>query len=263
MFRGNYNFFDYKYDIIGYNGQDFGSFPQYLYLIIAFIIMFVLLYLLRNLSKDKVHKIIKYVSIFLILFYLVKTTWESIHDIKRFGSFNTGLLPFDTCSLIMLAGLLSSFSKGKIKDYADSWLVTGGIIGGIATMFVLNAFKYYPFLSFGALYSMLWHFLMAFLGILLIVTNYVDMNYKVVIKGFLFHLLFSLIIIPIDFLYNFDFMMYLNLGGIPFFEGIASYFTSNNLQFFNPLLMLILYFIMFHIPYFINKLCRKCCVKHR
>ena len=261
MFKGEYNFFDYKYDIVGYDGQDFGSFPQYLYLIISFILMIVLLILLRKSSRDKVYKIVKYISIFLIIFYIGKTTWESVHDIKRFGSFNTGLLPFDTCSLIMLAGLFSSFSKNKIKDYADSWLVTGGIIGGIATMFVLNAFKYYPFLSFGALYSMLWHFLMVFLGILLIVTNYVEMNYKVVIRGFLFHALFSLLIIPIDFIYNFDFMMYLNLGGIPFFEGIASYFTSNNLQFLNPFLMLLLYFLAFHIPYLIWKLCKKVFVK--
>ena len=257
MFRGNYHFFDYKYNIVGYTGQDFLAFPQYLYLVISFVIMIILLVRLRKISMEKVHKIIKYISVFLVIFYISKTTWESIYDIEKFGSFNTGLLPFDTCSLIMIAGLISSFSKGKLKKYTDSWLVTGGIIGGLATMFVLNAFKYYPFLSFGAFYSMIWHFLMVFMGLLLIVTGYVNMDYKTVIRGFLFHLVFSLIIIPIDFIFNFDFMMYLNLGGIPFFEGIATYLTSVNLQILNPLLMLSLYFFAFHIPFIIWKICNK------
>lgn len=257
MFRGEYNFFDYKYNIIGYNGQDFGNFPQYLYLIISFILMIIILFSLRNLRKEKVHNILKITSIFLVLFYIIKTTWESIYDIKLSGSFNTGLLPFDTCSLIMIAGLISSYSKGKIKEYSDSWLVTGGIIGGFATMIVLNAFKYYPFLSFGAFYSMIWHFLMVFIGLLLIITKYIDMNYKVVIKGFIFQFMFSLIIIPIDFIFNMDFMMYKNLGGIPLFENIATYLTSIGLSILNPLLMLTLYFIVFHIPYLIYMMCKR------
>ena len=37
MFRGSYNFFDYKYNIVGYTGQDFGGPAQWLYLAISFI----------------------------------------------------------------------------------------------------------------------------------------------------------------------------------------------------------------------------------
>ena len=92
MFRGNYNFFDYKYNIIGYTGQDYGGSAQYVYLIVSIILMTILLISLRKLSKEKVNKIIKIVSIFLIIIYIVKTTWESIYDIKLSGSFNTGLL---------------------------------------------------------------------------------------------------------------------------------------------------------------------------
>lgn len=258
MFRGNYNFFDYKYNIPGYTGQDYGGLAQYIYLIISVIIMITLLVILRKSSKEKVHNIIRVTSIFLTILYIVKTTWESIYDIKLTGSFNTGLLPLDTCSIIMLAGLISGFGKGKIKKLADSWLCTGGIVGGFATMIFLHAFKYYPFLSFGAFYSMIWHFLMVFIGLLLIVTNYVETKYTTILYGYLFHLLVSLIVIPIDFIYEFDFMMYLNLGGIPIFEDIAGYLTSINLQILNPIMMLILYYIVFNIvfivPIIINKI---------
>jgi len=257
MFNNNYNFFDYKYNILGYNGQHFGSIYQYIYLGISVILLILLLTKLRNLSKEKVLKIIQIISIFLILFYVGKTIWESIYDIKLSGHFNTGLLPFDTCSMVMLAGILSSFSKGRIRDISACWLATGCIIGGSANMLFLNAFKYYPFISFGAFYSMIWHFLMVFLGLLLIVTNYVDMKYITIIKGYIFHLAISFLIIPIDFIYNFDFMLYKDLGGIPFFENIASYLTSINLGFLNPLMMLILYFLAFNIVFLIPMGIRK------
>ena len=249
MYTGNYNFFDYKYNIIGYNGQDYGGFAQYFYMIISIILLIILLISLKKISKEKVLKIIKVISIFLISFYIIKTTWESIHDIKYNGSFNLYLLPFDSCSIIMLAGIISGFSKGKIKEYSDSWIATGSIVGGISTMLYLNAFKYYPFLSFGAFYSMIWHFLMVFLGLLLIVTNYVPIKYNTVIKGFIFHFVISIFIIMIDFIFNFDFMMYKSLGGIPIFEDIATKFTSNGLEFLNPIMMLLLYFLAFNIVF--------------
>lgn len=257
MFQGDYNFFDYKYNIDGYTGQDYGSIAQYLYLIISVILLIVLLIKFRNYSKKKVLKVIRIVGIFLIMFYITKTTWESIYDIRLTGSFNYGLLPLDACSIIMLAGIISGFCKGKIKEYSDSWIVTGSIVGGIGNMLYLNAFKYYPFISFGAFYSMFWHLLMVFIGLLLIVTNYVEMNYKIVIKGFIFHVMISLVVIPIDYIFNFDFMMYKDLGSIPIFEGIATNLTNSGLGFLNPILMLILYFIAFNIVYILALLIKK------
>ncbi len=258
MFKGDYSFFDYKYNIIGYNGQDYGRFAQYLYLAISAVLLIILLSCLRKLPKEKVLSIIRVTSIFLLIFYIGKTTWETIYDIKYSGSFNTGLLPLDSCSIIMLAGILSSFTKGKIKTYSDAWLATGSIVGGISTMLYLNAFKYYPFLSFGAFYSMIWHFLMTFLGLLLIVTKYVPINYQTVIKGFVFHLIASLIVIPIDYIFDFDFMMYKYLGSIPIFEDVATKLIQKGLGILNPILMLFLYFLAFNIvfliPIGVNKL---------
>ena len=257
MFRGNYNFFDYKYNIVGYTGQDFGSIAQKLYLIISIVLLISLLIILRKLSKEKVLTIIRIVSIFLVLFYIAKTTWESIYDIRLTGSFNYGLLPMDTCSIVMYAGLISGFCKGKIKEYSDAWLSTACILGGFANMLFLNALKYYPFLSFGATYSMVWHFLMVFLGLLLIVTNYVPKKYTTILKGFLFHLIISIIVIPIDFIKDWDFMLYKNLGGVPIFEDIATKLSLNNLGFLNPLIMVLLYFISFNIIFLIPMGIRK------
>ena len=261
MFHGGYGFFDYKYNIAGYAGQDFGGFAQKLFLILSLIMTVITLVLLRKSSKEKTHKIIKFISLFLVLFYIIKTVWESYYDIKYTGSFNYGLLPLDTCSIVMYAGLISSFCKGNIHKYSDAWLVTGGIVGGIANMVIMNAFKYYPFLSFGAFYSMIWHLLMVILGLIMLSSNYVNASFDVLKKGFIFHFAFSIFVIIFDFVYKYDFMLYRELGGIPIFESIASKLTDANLQFLNPIMMLLLYIVAFSIvlaPFYIkNKLSSK------
>ena len=247
MFTGNYNFFDYKANIAGYTGQDYGGFAQYLYLAISVVLLTALLVALRKTPKARVRRIIGFLGIFLTLFYIGKTTWESVYDIKLTGAFNTYILPFDTCSLIMPAGLIAGFGKGKPQKICECWIATGGIVGGFATMLFLNAFLYYPFLSFGATYSMVWHFLMVFMGLLVLVCSRPPLRFSVVTRGFLFHLIASAIVIPIDFIFGFDFMLYRDLGSVPFFEGIASGFTEKGMRFLNPPMMLILYFVSFTI----------------
>lgn len=245
MFFGDYSFFDYKLNITGYTGQDYGGFAQYLYLALSVLLLLLLFFFFRNASEKKVRRLVGMLGIFLIFFYIAKTTWESYYDVTLQGAFNTYLLPFDTCSIIMPAAVLAGFGKGRIREMAASWCMTGGILGGVANMLFLNAFKYYPFFSFGAFYSMTWHFLMVFIGLLLIMTDHARPSFSTVKNGFLLHVLASLIVIPIDFIFDFDFMLYRELGGVPFFENVAAEFTARHLSFLNPVLMMILYFLGF------------------
>ncbi len=249
IFTGDYDFFDYKGNIEWYNGQDYGGFAQYLYLMISAVLLTVLLVSLRKTSRERVRRIIGYLGIFLVVFYLGKTAWESYYDIRQAGGFNKYLLPFDTCSLIMPAAVLTGFGNGRVQRMAKCWIATGGVVGGFATMLFLNAFKYYPFLSFGATYSMVWHFLMVFMGLLVLVSERPPVRFPLVVLGYLFHLIASAIVIPIDFIFGFDFMMYRDLGGVPFFEGIAGRMTDAGVGFLNPALMLVLYFAAFCIVF--------------
>lgn len=251
MFTGDYGYFDYKGNITGYTGQDYGGFAQYLYLAISLVALIGLLIALRKVPKEKVMKLIGFLGIFLTVFYIGKTAWESYYDVKVTGEFNTGLLPFDTCSLIMPAGIMAGFGKGKIQRIAESWIATGGIIGGFATMLFLNAFFYYPFLSFGATYSMIWHFLMVFMGLLVLVSSRPPIRFSIVTEAFIFHLIASVIVIPVDFVYDFDFMLYRYLGHVPFFEGVATRLREAGFEFVNPVIMLILYFVFFAVVWLI------------
>ncbi len=245
MFTGDYGFFDYKYNIPGYSGQDYGGPAQYVYLGVSAVLLVLLLFALRRSSGQRVRRTLGWLGVFLTLFYIGKTAWESYYDITLSGAFNTWLLPFDACSFIMPAGILAGFSKGRVQRAAESWVATGGVVGGIANMLFLRALYYYPFFSFGAMYSMIWHFLMVFMGVLVLVTRRPPLRFSLVLSGFAFHLAASVIVIPIDFIFGFDFMLYRELGGVPFFEGVASSLTERGMGFLNPVLMLALYFAAF------------------
>ena len=247
MFAGNYHFFDYKGNIEGYSGQDFGfgGTAQNTYLLVSAVLIVGLLIALRKTRKETVRRIIGCLGVFLTLFYIAKTSWETYYDVRFFGEFNKGLLPFDTCSIIMPAGILAGFAKGKLQRMAECWVATGGIVGGLANMLFLNGLKYYPFFSFGAFYSMIWHLLMVFMGLLILATERDRIRFTMVTDGYLLHLIVSAFVIPFDFIRDFDFMLYKELGGVPFFENIAAGFTERGLSFLNPLMMLALYFIAF------------------
>ena len=245
LFTGDYHFFDYKYDIAGYTGQDAGGAAQMLFPAVSLALLVLLLTLLRKTPEEKARRIVGCLGIFLTVLYIAKTAWESCYDIARSGAFNTGLLPLDLCSMIMPAGILAGFGRGRIRQMAAAWVSTGGILGGLATMVQLNALRYYPMLSFGAFYSMLWHFLMVFMGALLCVTASRRPDMDTVLQGYRFHLLFSALVIPMDYLFGFDFMFYREMGGLPFLSELEAVLAQHRLALLTPVLMLAVYFAMY------------------
>ena len=72
MFTGDYNYFDYKYNIPGYTGQDYGGFAQYFYLALSLVLLTVLLIALRKTPKESARRIIGFLGIFLTVFYIGK-----------------------------------------------------------------------------------------------------------------------------------------------------------------------------------------------
>jgi len=242
MFDGKYGFFDWKYSIAGYSGQDYDGMGRYIFLIASLVLLPLLAVIFRKAKHEKIRVYLAVVGIFLTALYIAKTVWESYFDITIGGGFNFSILPFDTCSLIMPAAIIAGFAKGKVKQAADAWLATGGIVGGISNLLFLQALKYYPFWTFGAFYSMIWHFLMVFTGVLMIVTNYVKLDFKTVLYAFIFHMAFSVVVIPIDYIRDVDFMLYRYAGGAPLIEKLGETMAAQNMHWVTTIVMIIAYF---------------------
>lgn len=127
-----------------------------------------------NKTKEEVEKIIKRCTIVMWILEVIMITFKiSTGDAKNLNNY----VPLYYCSLLLYAGFLSSFAKGKLKRVGDVFLATGGIIGGIVFMILpTTSLPAYPMLHIVSLHSFLYHGTMVYLGVLINITHYIELN---------------------------------------------------------------------------------------
>ena len=69
--------------------------------------------------------------------------------------------------------------------------------------------------------------------------------------------------IAVDYLFGFDFMLYRELGGVPFFESVGAGLIRAGLGLLNPLLMLALYLAAFRVAELLAEGARRLCCGKR
>ncbi len=127
-----------------------------------------------NKNKKQVHKIIKYVTIIACILEVIKIIYSISQN--SFKAVNT-YLPLYYCSILLYAGLLSSFAKGTLKRIGDVSLATGSIIGGIVFMiYPSTSLPMYPAFHIFSIHSFLFHGAMVYLGILINATGYINLK---------------------------------------------------------------------------------------
>ena len=120
-----------------------------------------------NKTKDEVTQIIRKCTIIMIAFKLCTG------DVRNLNNY----VPLYYCSLLLYAGLLSSFGKGKLKRIGDVFLATGGIIGGLVFIILpTTSLPSYPMLHMVSLHSFFFHGTMIYLGLLIDITHYIELN---------------------------------------------------------------------------------------
>lgn len=127
-----------------------------------------------NKSKEEVYKIIKHTTIMLIFLEIIRIVFcLKYNDIKDVNTY----LPLYYCSLLLYAGILSSFCREKLKRMGDVFLATGSIIGGVVfIIFPTTSLLSYPAMHFISIHSFLFHGIMVYLGILINKTKYINLQ---------------------------------------------------------------------------------------
>lgn len=130
-------------------------------------------------NEEEIHKIIKSLTVTMIILEILRICLalrdNSLTAVNKY-------LPLYYCSLLLYAGIFSSFAKGKLKRIGDVFLATGGIIGGIVfTIMPTTSLPTYPMLHFVSLHSFLFHGIMIYLGLLINITGYIKLNKKDII----------------------------------------------------------------------------------
>ena len=130
----------------------------------------------KNKSKDDVSRIIKNMTIIIWILEVFRIGFNlyigEIHNVNSY-------MPLYYCSLLLYAGAMSSFGKGKIKRAGDVFLATGGIIGGIIFIILpTTSLPSYPMLHFLSIHSFFFHGTMVYLGLLINITHYIKLEWK-------------------------------------------------------------------------------------
>lgn len=238
-----YGFFDYKYNIVGYAGQHYDGKERYYFMAFCLVAIPLLVALLRKTDHSTMTSFFRTLAVVMLILQVTKMTWESYWDITTGRGFNfEGLLPLDTCSLFLYTLPFAGFGKGKVKRCAVAWLATLGFVGGVSNILFLRALKWYPVFTFGATFSMFYHFMMVFVAVWIVASRYLEFTGKDIIFAFIPHVLFSVPVIALDYIFNWDYMLYRSAGGVPVIEGVAERLRDSGAQWVTTLIMLGAYF---------------------
>ena len=125
-------------------------------------------------TKDEVTQIIRKCTIIMWILEIIMIAFKlCTGDVRNLNNY----VPLYYCSLLLYAGLLSSLGKGKLKRIGDVFLATGGIIGGLVFIILpTTSLPSYPMLHMVSLHSFFFHGTMIYLGLLIDITHYIELN---------------------------------------------------------------------------------------
>ena len=258
-----YRFFDYK-DFIEYHGEDYFGVVHTIFMILATISIVVLCIVFRNAKHEKMDHYLKILSIIVPTLEIIKIVWESYWDIKMGHGFNlTGLLPLYTCSLFIYMLPIAAWTKGKVKDAALAYLATINIFGGLTNFYLTQILHHYPFFTFATFMSLSFHYLMVLTGLLIVVTRFKRFNWIDIIKAWIPLVIFSVLVIPVDYALKADYMLYYYGNGAPILPDIAKFFASINLRGIYTVIVMVGYLIIGGLFVSIYKLIYKLTLKNK
>lgn len=151
------------------------NFRHFLIAVITLVLVAIAVKFTKVNKNEEVKKIIKNLTITVWILEIIKIIF--LFAIGQ-GKINR-VIPLYYCSLLLYAGLLSSFAKGIAKKMGDVFIATGGIIGGIIfIMFPTTSLPEYPLFHFLSFHSFFYHGTMLYLGIIVNKHKYIKLKFE-------------------------------------------------------------------------------------
>lgn len=157
-----------------------GIFSAEHFILIAITIIGIVTALKYTANKKDTKKIIRNCTIFIWIFEIIIMLFKiSVNGIKNPNHY----IPLYYCSILLYAGALSSFGKGRLKRVGDVFLATGAIIGGVVYMiFPTTSLLTYPMIHLVSMHSFIFHGIMIYLGLLVNLSKYIEVKNRDIIN---------------------------------------------------------------------------------
>lgn len=192
----------------------------------------------RKHTRSYIEGVIKVCAIYLIITELIKIL-VAFFETRSFSA----MFPLPYCGLFIPAIILSMFKNKRIKHIGYTFMVVGGLVGGILYIFFPSgSIDAYPLYHVKAIHGISYHFIMAFLGLTLLTTGMFKLKKKDWITYSVFFTIFTLVAI-----FNNTFLgthsLFLNTGAgigilqdicdkVPLLYGLIVYLAECFLAFF-------------------------------
>lgn len=200
-------------------------------------------------DKEDVRNIIKRTTIILWILEIVRILFNFYSGNAE--NLNT-YVPLYYCGILLYAGILSGFCKGKVKRIGDVFIATGGIIAGIIFLiFPTTSLQIYPIYHFVTMQSFFYHGVMIYLGIIVNKYNYIELELKDIIYYALLVGIIAIIALILNNEYGCN-LMFLSQDypGTP-----ITYLYKILGKCFTAFMILVHVTIPFYIMYWLNKKC--------
>ena len=239
----DYGFFDYKYDISGFDSDLFST-PHLIYVALVYLLALSLCLLRPKADPGRIRSFLKLLFVISALLEIAKISWESYYDITTGRGFNKeGLLPLYTCSLFIFTLPFAAWGKGAARRAALAFLTTICPLYGAIGVVYCNGLNFYPFWTFGAFYSLYFHSTMFLTGVFLLCSGYHRLRWSDALWQMIPILLLCLVAIPVNHAFGSDYMMIYSGSGLPLYEELAASLAARGLRFVYTGIM-----ILTHIP---------------
>lgn len=170
--------------------------PTY-FIILAFYVALIVILLI--LSKNMEHKYVRLAILIACVFTCATEIIKMIFYGVTYGIDEVEFIPLYYCSMFMYASIMALFKNKTIKTTGLSFLSFGGVFG--ATCFFCypsSVIPNYHALHFMSIRTMIYHSLMVYIGLLILITNY----YKPTHKDFINYSIFFAIIFSLAYIKN-------------------------------------------------------------
>lgn len=150
------------------------NYKHFLSIILIGIILYISIKKTKINNKNDITKIIKYLTIIVWILEIIKIIFN--FKIGNINNVNT-YVPLYYCSILLYAGILSGFTREKLKKTGDVFLATGGLFAGICFLISPGtSLGIYPLFHFISFQSLFYHAVMIYLGIIIAKYNYINVK---------------------------------------------------------------------------------------
>jgi putative membrane protein len=199
---------EYEYEPVG-----MFSLGHILILIIFLLLVAFLAYKCCSLKEEKIILLTKSIAIIVTILEIIKIV---IQHVNGEGDLIDHWLPLYFCSMFIYATWMAGFGKGIIQNLGKAFIGTGGIIAGMSFLiFPTTSFTMYPLFHYFCLYSMVYHSLMVFLGIVYLINGFEKIDKKSFVYYIIFCSFFNILAIIVNAILDTNFMFLKRAGNIP------------------------------------------------